>query len=85
MRRWPWCVTGNARPSRDSVRLRGICSASACTVYGSYQPHFLREFIVDNTDPDQSSTGFVESAEMRALVDEASAMLARWEADSAGE
>ncbi len=54
-------------------------------MYGSYQPHFLREFIVDNTDPDQSSSGFVESAEMRALVHEASAMLARWEADSAGE
>lgn len=40
-------------------------------VYAAYQPQFLTEFVLDNTDPDNSSTGYVDSEEMRAAAEEA--------------
>jgi len=40
-------------------------------VYAHYQPQFLEEFIEDNLDPAQSSTGYVESREMVAAAQDA--------------
>ena len=37
-------------------------------VYGRYQPQFLNEFVFDNIDPGQSSSDYVESAEMRSAA-----------------
>jgi hypothetical protein len=47
-------------------------------VYNLYQPQFLDEFILDNTDEDQSSPQYVESPEMRAAVEEALRLSSRW-------
>lgn len=44
-------------------------------VYDRYQPQFLREFIVEHTDPARSSPDFVATAAMRAAADEARALL----------
>jgi hypothetical protein len=40
-------------------------------VYARYQPHFVREFIEENVNPAQSSSAFVESAEMQQALQEA--------------
>jgi hypothetical protein len=40
-------------------------------VYAMYQPHFLDEFIHENSDAARSSPGYVNSAEMRAALEEA--------------
>jgi hypothetical protein len=45
-------------------------------VYAAFQPHFVAEFVLDNTDPEQSSPGYADSEEMRAAAAEALALVA---------
>lgn len=55
-------------------RFRGIACdlfRFGARVYAIYQPHFLDEFIDENSDPSRSSEGYVSSAEMRAALEEA--------------
>jgi hypothetical protein len=40
-------------------------------VYARYQPQFLNEFVLDNMDAAQSSSDYVDSAEMRSAAQEA--------------
>jgi hypothetical protein len=44
-------------------------------LYASYQPQFLDEFIRENTDPAQSSAGYVDSDAMRSAEQEARELL----------
>jgi tetratricopeptide (TPR) repeat protein len=46
-------------------------------VYERYQPHFLDEFLLENTDPGQSSPGYIESAEMRAAAEDVRLLVRR--------
>jgi tetratricopeptide (TPR) repeat protein len=51
------------------TRFRGVALdlfRFGARVYGIYQPHFLKEFVLENIDPEQSSAAYVESPEMRA-------------------
>jgi hypothetical protein len=50
-------------------------------VYAAFQPHFVAEFVLDNTDPGQSSPGYADSAEMRAAAAEALALVASRDAE----
>jgi hypothetical protein len=55
------------------TRFRGIAYdlfRFGARVYERYQPQFLNEFVLDNIDPAQSSSDYVESAEMRSAVQE---------------
>jgi tetratricopeptide (TPR) repeat protein len=56
------------------TRFRGIAYdlfRFGARVYAAYQPQFLNEFVLDNTDPAHSSAGYVESEEMRSAAEEA--------------
>jgi hypothetical protein len=56
------------------TRFRGIAYdlfRFGVRVYDRYQPQFLDEFIQEHSDPRRSSAAYVESAEMRAAVQEA--------------
>jgi hypothetical protein len=44
-------------------------------VYARFQPQFLVEFVEENMDPDQSSSGYVESGEMQWAAQEALSLL----------
>lgn len=54
---------------RGITRFRGLAYdlfRFGARLYGTYQPHFLNEFIRDQIDPARSSQDYVESPEVRA-------------------
>lgn len=62
------------------TRFRGVAYdlfRFGARVYDRYQPQFLDEFIREHRDPRHSSAAYVESAEMRAAVQEAVDLISR--------
>jgi tetratricopeptide (TPR) repeat protein len=62
------------------ARFRGVAHdlfRFGARVYEKYQPQFLNEFLLENTDPGQSSPRYVESAEMRAAAQDVRARFRR--------
>jgi tetratricopeptide (TPR) repeat protein len=62
------------------TRFRGVAHdlfRFGVRVYGLYQPQFLDEFIREHSDPRHSSAAYVESADMRAALQEAADFLSR--------
>jgi tetratricopeptide (TPR) repeat protein len=62
------------------TRFRGIACdlfRFGVRVYDRYQPQFVDEFIREQSDPRQSSAAYVESAELRAAVQEALELIGR--------
>ena len=60
------------------ARFRGIAYdlfRFGARVYARYQPQFLNEFVRDNLDPERSSPGYVESAEMQSAAREAQGLV----------
>lgn len=56
------------------VRFRGIADdlfSFGARVYERFQPQFLKEFVVENLDPDRSSADYVMSAAMRRTAEQA--------------
>jgi tetratricopeptide (TPR) repeat protein len=63
---------------RGLTRFRGIAYdlfRFGARVYAAYQPQFVNEFVLENTDPEQSSADYVESAEMQSAAAEALGLL----------